>query len=160
VTFEAWLEIPLRAARCILTASNRSIYKEVSVKKILLIGVLVLVLGAFVVGCATKSDEAAVEDSIRGLISAYNAEDYDKCMTYLKGITDETEDTVKAALAMAHGFVGDINVDKVENVTVNGSTATARVTFRMGDETDTSEMTLTKVDGKWKMAGNDVFSQD
>ena len=128
-------------------------------KKILFIGALVLLLGAFVVGCA-KSDEQAVEDSIRGMIAAYNAEDYDKCMTYLDGVTDGEEAEIKAGLAMVHGFIGEITIDKIENVTVNGSTATAKVTFKMGEETDTSEMTLTKVDGKWKMGVEDAFPQD
>ncbi len=129
-------------------------------KKILLVAGLILVLGAFMIGCAAKSDEEAVEDAITGMISAYNAEDYDKCLTYLVGINSENKETIKASLAWAHGFIGDITVEKIENVTVNGSSATAKVTFKMGEETDSSQMTLTKVDGKWKMAGDDVFSQD
>lgn len=128
-------------------------------KKILLMSALVLILGAFVVGCgASKTDEEAVEDTIRDMMAAYNAENYDKCLTYLAGVTDE--DVTKAALTLLQATMGDVTIDKIENVTVNGSNATADVTLKMGDQTDTTEMTFTKVDGKWKMAWEDIFSPE
>jgi hypothetical protein len=130
------------------------------VKRVLLVCGLVLVLGVFLVGCATKTDAEAVEDSITGLIAAYNAENYDKCLTYLVGITDENKAEIKAGLAWLHGFMGNITVTKVENIVVNGSSATANVTLKFGEQTQTSNMTLSKVDGKWKMSGEDMFSQD
>ena len=130
-------------------------------KKLLLISVLIVTFGALFLGCAgeAQSETEAVEDAVTGLFSAYNAGNYDKCMDYLVGITDENEDTIKAGLATAHGFTGDIVV-QVENVTVDGSTATATVTATIQNQTQTTEMTLTKVNGKWKMAGEEAFSQD
>ena len=128
-------------------------------KKFLFIGALVLLLGAFVVGCA-KSDEQAVEDTITDMFAAYNAEDYDKCLTYVQGVTDGTRDMIKTQLNVAHGLTGDINIDKIENVTVNDSSATAKVTFKVQDQTQSVNMTLAKVDGKWKLGMQDIFPED
>ena len=130
-------------------------------KRLLLVSVLMVTLGIIFVGCASEaqSDTAAVEDAITGIFSAYNAGDYDKCLTYLVGITDENRDTIKAGLTMAHGFTGDITINKIENVTVNGSTATATVTATVQNQTQTTEMTLNKVGNKWMMAGEEAFGQ-
>jgi hypothetical protein len=129
------------------------------VKKLLLISVLIVTLGMLLVGCTASTEEEKVEDAITGLVSAYNDENYDKCLTYLVGITDENEDIIKAQLAVGHAFTGDIELGKIENTTVNGSTATATVTLVILDESDTSEMTLNKVNGSWKIPGEALFSQ-
>ena len=127
-------------------------------KKLLLIPVLIVTLGMVLVGCAASTEEEKVEDAITGLVSAYNDENYDKCLTYLVGITDENEDIIKAQLALGHGFTGDIELGNIENITINGSTATATVNLTVLDESDTSEMTLTKVNGSWKIPGEAIFS--
>jgi len=128
------------------------------VKKFLLISAVLVVLAMVFVGCA-KSESAAVEDSITGFVSAYNTGDYDQCLTHLLGITDENKDFMKTALAAYHGFAGDFEVNKIENITVDESTATATVTFTIQSQTQTKEMTLNKVDDTWKMAGDSFLSQ-
>lgn len=130
-------------------------------KRLLLISVILVTFGIAVLGCAAEaqSDTAAVEDAITGIFADYNDGDYDGCLNYLVGVTDENRETIKAGLAMAHGFTGDITVNKVENVTVNGSTATATVTATIQDQTQTTTMTLNKVGNKWKMNGEDAFGQ-
>lgn len=127
-------------------------------KKFLLISAVLVVLPMIFVGCA-KSESADVKDSITGFVSAYNAEDYDQCLTYLLGITDENKDTIKTALAAYHGFAGDFEVNKIENITVDESTATATVTFAIKGQTQTKEITLNKVDNIWKMSGDSFTSQ-
>ncbi len=129
-------------------------------KKFLLISAVLVVLAMIFVGCA-KSESAAVEDSITGFVSAYNTEDYDQCLTHLLGITDETKDFMKTALAEYHGFAGDFEVNKIENVTVDEATATATatVTFTIKGQAQTKVMTLNKVDDSWKMAGDSFLSQ-
>ena len=130
-------------------------------KKLLLASIVLVTLGIMSLGCAAEaqSDAAAVEDAITGIFAAYNADNYDKCLNYLVGVTDENRDTIKAGLAMAHGFTGDITVNKIENVTVNGTTATATVTMTMQEQTQTTTMTLNKVGNHWKMAGEEAFGQ-
>jgi hypothetical protein len=128
------------------------------VKKFLLISAVLVVLAMIFVGCA-KNESADVKDSITGFVSAYNAGDYDQCLTYLLGITDENKDTIKTALAAYHGLAGDFEVNKIENVTVNESTATATITFTIQGQTQTKEMTLNKVDNTWKMSGDSFLSQ-
>ena len=127
-------------------------------KKFLLISAVLVVLAMIFVGCA-KSESAAVEDSITGFVSAYNTQDYDQCLTYLLGITDENKDTIKTALVAYHGFAGDFEVTKIENITVDESTATATVTFTIKGQAQTKVMTLNKVDDSWKMAGDSFLSQ-
>jgi len=131
------------------------------VKKLLLLSVVLVTFGILVLGCAAEaqSDTAAVEDAITGVFAAYNADNYDKCLNYLVGITDENRETIKAGLAMAHSFTGDITVDKIEDVTINGSTATAMVSATIQNQTQTQEMTLNKVGNHWKMAGEEAFGQ-
>lgn len=130
-------------------------------KKLLFVSLLVVTLGIVLLGCAAeaKSDADAVEDAITGIFSAYNSGDYDKCLTYLVGITNENRETIKAGLAMAHSFTGDITINNVENVTVDGSTATATVTATIQNQTQTTEMTLNKVGDKWMMSGEEAFGQ-
>ena len=130
-------------------------------KRLLLISVLLVTFGIAVLGCAAEaqSDDAAVEDAITGMFTAYNDGDYDGCLKYLNGITAENRETIKAGLAMAHGFTGDITINKIEDVTVNGSTATAKVTATMQEQTQTTTMTLNKVGNKWMMNGEEAFGQ-
>ena len=53
---------------------------------------------------------------------------------------------------MARGLTGELTVEKIENVTVDGSTATAKVTISAQGQTQAMDLTLTKHDGSWKMS--------
>jgi hypothetical protein len=125
-------------------------------RKLVLIIALLLAIPMVLVGCA-KSDSAAIKDSINGFTAAYNAEDFDKCTDYLVGITAQTKPSVALALQAGHTITGDIEVNSIDNIKINGSSATAsvKVTY-MGIE-DTKELTLTKVDGTWKFEGGGLF---
>lgn len=124
-------------------------------KKLLLISVLMVTLCMLLVGCAStgaSSEEGKVKGTINGFFDAYNAENYEKCLTYLPDVPEAAEEATIAGLEMARGLTGELTVEKIENVTVDESTATAKVTFAAQGQTQTTDLTLTKQDGSWKMS--------
>ena len=118
-------------------------------KKLVLVIALLLVIPVMLVGCA-ESKSAGVKSSINGFVAAYNDKDYDKCTDYLLGITDATKDAMKAGLGMARDVSGEIEVTSVEDITVDGDSATAKVTVKVLGQTQTNTVSFTKADGKWK----------
>ena len=125
-------------------------------RNLVLIIALLLAIPMVLVGCA-KSDSAAIKDSINGFTAAYNAEDFDKCTDYLVGITDATKGAVKESLRLGHQLGGDITVDNIEDISVDGSSATAKVTVTVMGQSFTKVVNLNKVDGKWQFQGGDLF---
>jgi hypothetical protein len=133
------------------------------VKKLVLAIALLMVIPVVLVGCGTKSDSAAIKDSINGFVKALNAGNYEKCTDYLVGITDANSDNITAGLkAMKETYKLSIEVVSIEDPVINGSSATAKVTLKVSAGGQSMEqpvtMTLTKVDGKWKFAGEDLLS--
>ncbi len=118
-------------------------------KKLVLVIALLLVIPVVLVGCG-KSEAAGVKSSINGFVDAYNDKDYDKCTDYLLGITDATKDTMKAGLGMAREVSGEIEVTSIEDVSVDGDSATAKVTMKVMGQSQPNTVSFTKADGKWK----------
>jgi len=127
------------------------------VKKLVLVIALLMVIPVVLVGCGAKSESAGVKSSINGFAAAYNDKDYDKCTEYLLGITDATKETVKLGLGMAREASGEIEVTSVEDITVDGDSATAKVTIKVLGQTQTNTVEFTKVDSKWKFGSDDLF---
>jgi hypothetical protein len=131
-------------------------------RKLVLAIALLVAIPVMLVGCA-KSDSASIKDSINGFVNALNDGDYEKCTDYLVGITDANSDNITAQLkGVKETYQLSLEVVKIEEITVDGSSATAKVTLKvtfMGQTMEQPiEMTLTKVDGKWKFAGEDILS--
>lgn len=136
-----------------------------SKRNLVMVIALLLAIPVLLVGCG-KSESAAVEDTIRGFVAAFNAGDTEKCTEYAAGITDDlAKATLKAFLDGAKAGVEKIEIVSIKDVKVNGSTATASVTHKtklaasLGGTTQegTIEGTLTKEDGKWKLGIEDFF---
>jgi len=130
-------------------------------KKLVLVLALLVAIPVMLVGCS-KSDSASIKDSINGFVNALNDGDYEKCTDYLVGITDANSDNITAQLkAVKETYQLSLEVVKIEEITVDGSSATAKVTLKvtfMGQTMEQpTEITLTKVDGKWKFAGDDII---
>ena len=126
---------------------------------------LVVALAVVFAGCdrenGTASGEStAIIDTINGYVEAYNARDYQKCLSYLTGWdSSSSEDDRVSVIQLARGFSGQMTVEKIEDVTISGSTATARVTSSWenpdadGKYTNApgAEVNLKKDGGTWKL---------
>jgi hypothetical protein len=126
------------------------------VKRIIPVVLLVLVACVCVmplVGCgggsAPKSDNAAIEETINAYFAAYNAQDYQKCLDYVTGLTEEMEQTLLEALQMGREQGGPVTV-KIENISGSGSTADVSFTISNANASSTSEGQLIKEGGVWK----------
>jgi hypothetical protein len=119
------------------------------VKKLVLAIALLMVIPVVLVGCG-KSEAAGVKSSINGFVAAYNDKDYDKCTDYMVGITDATKPAMVTMLGFAREASGEIEVSEIDEIKVEGDSATAKVTVKVMGQTQTNTATLTKVDGKWK----------
>ncbi len=133
-------------------------------RKLVLVIALLVAIPVMLVGCA-KSDSAAIKDSINGFVAALNDGDYEKCTDYLVGITTANKAAIAAELGGLEAFVQNIEVTKIEEINVDGSSATAKVTMNVtlaaalggGSMEQTIDLPLSKVDGKWKFAGDDII---
>ena len=134
-------------------------------RKLVLAIALLVAIPVMLMGCA-KSQVPAVKDDINGFVTAYNAGDYDQCVTYIVGITDENKETIKGTLQGFKLAAQSIEVVSIEEINIDGSTATAKVTLNvtltaaMGGQTteQTIELTLTKEDGTWKFSLGDLLA--
>lgn len=103
------------------------------------------------------------EDTIHTLIDAFNSRDADEMYNCLS--SDVQEDVTKSEIEDMFDLMDNLNaqitVEKVSNVEISGDNATAQVTLKITvtdpvseektSETDTSEMSFVKEDGKWKI---------
>ncbi len=124
-----------------------------TMKKLVLVIALLVAISVMVVGCG-KSESAAIKDWINGFVTAYNADDFEKCTDYLVGVDDLNKLGVVAALTASRLVTGEIEVDSIENISVNGSTATVTVKVTVMSIEQTKELSLSKVDGMWKFEGD------
>ena len=125
---------------------------------------LVIALAIALVGCACDNgteaaDSAAIRDTIYGYVDAYNAEDYQLCLTYLTGWDpSSSEDDQISLMQVARGTTGRMTIESIENISISGSTATATVTSSWenpdaeGRTTNAPgvKVTLRKDGGTWK----------
>jgi len=134
-------------------------------RKLVLAIALLVAIPVMLVGCA-KSNSASIKDSINGFTAAVNDGDYEKCTDYLVGVTDANKAAIAAQLeAGLKPVVQSMEVTKIEEPSVDGSSATAKVTLKVtltaalggGSMEQTIDLPLSKVDGKWKFAGDDII---
>jgi nitrous oxide reductase accessory protein NosL len=133
--------------------------------KHLLTLVLVVALAVVLAGCSSENgtetgDSAAIIDTINGYVDAYNARDYQKCLSYLTGWdpASSEEDRI-SVVRLARGFSGQMTIEKIEDIAISGSTATARVTSSWenpdadGNRTNApgEEVNLKKDGGTWRL---------
>jgi len=119
-----------------------------------LLVICVLVMTSCEVG--SNKETAAVEDTIRGYVAAFNDEDFDKCLTYFTDYEDR-EDAL-AFLSFMRDLSGPLELKKIGDTTIvpvavpgDRRTATASVTFSLAGEDNTDLMQLKEVEGYWKI---------
>jgi hypothetical protein len=127
-------------------------------RNLVLVIALLLAFSVTLVGCGSKKSEIpAVEASISGFADAYNHGDYQTCMDYLVGITDANKDSIAYQLSTFHQLCPTIQVDSIDDVTIDKSTATANVTLTALSKQVTIELSLTKADDTWQFSWNDML---
>jgi ketosteroid isomerase-like protein len=129
-------------------------------RKVLLLCVLLLVVGSMLGVACAKSDSAQIEDVVNDFAAAWNAEDFDKCLTYLDlGTMSGYEDLVKASMAAEREASGKMTVEKVENIEIEDSTATADVTSKSASDSSstTDAMSFKKIDDEWKISADSMM---
>jgi hypothetical protein len=84
---------------------------------------------------------------------------YRTCADYLTETTDATRDTIIQQLSGFHQITPKIQVDSIDNVTVEGSTATADVTLTVLSKQATVKTTLSKSDDTWKFSIADLLAE-
>ncbi|OGO02196.1 MAG: hypothetical protein A2Y59_00330 [Chloroflexi bacterium RBG_13_52_14] len=122
-------------------------------KGLMVIALLLVVLAAVSAGCA-KSDTAVIEDTITVYFNAWNAQNYDELESYIPGISELSEQekaAITSQIKTAREMMGEITFQKIENIVISDSTATANVTITIGNMTSTGGFTFMKEDGIWKI---------
>ena len=132
-------------------------------KKLVLAIALLVAVPVMLVGCS-KSQVPAVKDDINGFVTAYNAGDYEKCVTYIVGITDANKATIEGTLQGFKLAAPNIEVTNIDVTKIDGSTATAKVTLNVTivgvaqPLEKTIQLTLSKVDGTWEFSLGDLMA--
>ncbi|MBM3157640.1 MAG: DUF4878 domain-containing protein [Chloroflexi bacterium] len=116
---------------------------------------IVLLLGVLAVsaGCA-KSDAAAIEDTVKKHFAAWNARNFEEHISYFAGMSKMSEQEKANAMSKfetAREMMGELTLQKIENVVISDSTAKADVTATIGNTTNSGELTFVKEDGIWKI---------
>jgi len=125
-------------------------------KRLMLVLALMVAIPVVLVGCSDSESET-IEYSINDFVNAYNNEDYEMCTGFLVGIDATNKEAVKAALVSGHQMTGDVEITSIEDITINGSSATAKVTVVVQGQSQTNEISLSRVNGTWKFEGGDFF---
>jgi hypothetical protein len=120
-------------------------------KGLLVIVLLLVVLATVSAGCA-KSDTAAIEDTIRVYFNAWNAQNYEELLSYIPGVNEQNKVFLMPILHTARETMGEITLQKIENIVISDSTAKAEVTVTVGNMTTTEKFTFLKEDGAWKIS--------
>ena len=125
-------------------------------KRLVLVLALLVAAPLVLAGCSDSESET-IEHSIKEFANAYNNEDYETCTRFLVGIDATNKETVEAQLARGHQMTGDVEITSIEDITIDGSSATAKVTVTVQGQSRTNEISLSKVGGTWKFEGADFF---
>ena len=101
--------------------------------------------------CGEESGEsAAIEGTIRGYFTTFNAGDFTQCLTYFTGYEDEED--ARAFLSYIRNLSGEVELHEVKDVSISSpTTATATVIATMLGEEGTDQMQMRKVNGEWKI---------
>ena len=133
-------------------------------KIIIIVGVVALVICMLLIGLLRvagyrgwpTSEAAAIEDTIRGYVTTFNAEDFDKCLTYFADYGDK-EDAL-AFLSFIRSLSGPLELREIKDIAIfppdqpgNSQTATATVIFIITGEEGIDQIRLKEINGKWKI---------
>ncbi len=123
--------------------------------------VILIMLGSL--ACGSSSDNTSsthdpsypstIEGVIAAYYSAYNDEDYNKCLIYITEC--DSSSSCKSTMKMGMDMAGKATVESIDNIVTTGATATADVKLKMVNNRDSATMILKfKKNGSWKIVWN------
>lgn len=98
-----------------------------------------------------REDPLAIEETIRGFFDAFNGMNYDRCLSHVAMGVDADRDRLTGLLRLARYFSGTIDVQRVTNITISDSQATAVVNAMVRGEATKEEVELLKAGTGWKL---------
>ena len=116
---------------------------------LIVLAMLAVLLSVAACSSGGTGDTEAIKDTIEGYVTAYNAGDFAKCLTYFTDFGEE--DDALAFLSSLRDMSGELTLQEVKDISVSGQMATAKVVFTVGSEQGTDEMQLKKVQGQWRI---------
>lgn len=124
-------------------------------KRIVIAGLAVILMLISVIGTGCSSADADTEeiDAIKEVfyeaLEAYNQGDYEKVLEY--GVHYGDEATKIAELENIKFFTGEVSFIDIEDISVDGSSATGVMHMTIMGQEDSGVLELEKVDGSWKI---------
>ena len=98
-----------------------------------------------------REDPLAIEETIRGFFDAFNGMQYDRCLSHVAMSVDAERDRLIGLLRLARYFSGTIDVQRVTNIAIADSQASAIVNAIVRSEATKEEVKLVKVGTGWKL---------
>jgi len=97
----------------------------------------------------SASDQAAIEEVMRAFFTAFNARDFDECLTYFTEFGEEAE--AVSQLEAVRQLTGEWTFEGIEDMEFAKTTVVARVQATIGGWSQLRPMVLKEVDGFWKL---------
>jgi hypothetical protein len=98
-----------------------------------------------------REDPLAIEETIRGFFDAFNGMQYERCLSQVSMSVDAEKDRLIGLLRLARYFSGTVEVQRVTNIAINDSNASAVVNAMVRGEATKEEVKLVKVGTGWKV---------
>jgi hypothetical protein len=98
-----------------------------------------------------REDPLAIEETIRGFFDAFNGMNYDRCLGHVAMSVDAETGRLIGLLRLARYFSGAIDVQRVTNIAISDSQASAMVNAMIRGEATKEEVELVKVGTGWKL---------
>lgn len=98
-----------------------------------------------------REDPLAIEETVRGFFDAFNGMQYERCLSHVAMSVDAERDRLIGLLRLARYFSGTIDVQRVTNIAVADSQASAIVNAIVRSEATKEEVKLIKVGTGWKL---------
>jgi len=125
-------------------------------RNILVIILAFLVVSATLAVACGQDDEQAIKDTMTGFLTAYNDDDFNRCLDYVSDDlrTSKGDEQVIADLREGKAASGNAFLESIGKLEVNGKSANISVSFSgfMG-QVNTVRFPLIKESGSWKING-------
>jgi len=128
--------------------------KRMKIIAVIGLAIIIMLIPLTAVSCSCAEDDAAaIEKVINDMWEAYNQGEYARALTYIN--YDDGEEVV-AHMKVMKNAMGDVTVQSIEDIYINGWRATANVTLYVAGQADTDEVKLIKKGGSWKIDMDEV----